>query len=90
MLLCPAARKTSPTRTSEIERDSLASSVIFSVCGAVESANGCANVVSQNPSESVSAVALCPANSTVTVRLAASLPHTVIFLSRWRTMWSCQ
>ena len=61
-----------------------------SVCGSAESANASANVVSQTPSAPGSAVAFCPANATVTVRPAASLPHTVIGFPRWSTMWSCQ
>ena len=78
------------SRSSEIVMDSFALSVIVSVCGVAESANGCANVVSQKPSAPVVAFAVCPANETVTVRPAASLPQTVIFFPRWRTMWSCQ
>ena len=90
MLLCPPARKTSPTRTSDSVMDSFALSAIVSVCAVADTANGCENVVSQKPSAPVVAIAVCPANETVTVRPAASLPHTVIGLPRWRTMWSCQ
>ena len=70
--------------------DSLALSVIVSACGVAESANGCANVVSQYPLAPVVAVAVWLVNDTVTVRPGASLPQTVMFFPRWRTMWSCQ
>ena len=85
MLLCPEQNHTSPTTTflnasafSPVTRNSVPSAQAFSG----------ASLSRHLPCASAVAVAVCPANDTVTFSPGAALPHTGTLCPCWSTMLS--